>query len=162
MELALQQLMVGDREALGLAIDGNHLFCFEAFPTELMHVHLGDYVPYKRAGKRTPRRPEELRWLGLDAPKQIEYKAGDIRGPAWIPIGRTEHDIPRLLHRIRPVVAGVRLNVFPDLVGEHCRRCAFAKQCLTSGYAPTGAEHDRLETALRALGDDAHQELSID
>jgi hypothetical protein len=140
-----------------------HVVRYDQFPSAIHHVHLGDYVPYKRSGKKAVRRPEDLRHYGIDtAGASVEYVAGDLKGPAWIPVARTEHDIPRLLHRTRTVVAMVRLNVFPDNVGERCRRCAYARHCLTTGYAPSGAEGALLDEVLRGAGSAAHQDLSID
>jgi hypothetical protein len=128
---------------------------FERFPDQIHHVHLGDYVPYKKAGSREIKRPEDLRYYGFESPRIHKFVAGERRGPAWLPVRRTEHDLPRLDHRLRNIVGMIRMGRFIDQVGERCKRCAYQADCLNSGYAPTGDERAVLEQSLRGIeGDD--------
>ena len=122
---------------------------FEEFPKQVHYVALQDYVPYKRAGSRQVSRREDLQHYGYDAPRSHKYVAGDTRGAAWLPVQITEHDVPRLAARLRNVVGMIRMGRFIDQVGERCRRCAWADDCLHSGYAPQGSERQQLELALR-------------
>jgi hypothetical protein len=125
------------------------------FPSEIHCVHMRDYVPYERGGKKEIKRPEDLRHYGLTEPGQISYAAGDTRGPAWLPVRRNEHDLPRLGHRLRHVVGSVRMGRFIDIVGEHCTRCRYAGPCLNGGYAAVGDEQAQLTAALKSLDHDA-------
>jgi hypothetical protein len=125
---------------------------FEEFPAEIRHVHLRDYIPYRKAGDKQAKRAEDLVHYGLTAPAKVHYKSGDIRGPAWLPVRRDEREVPRLKHRLRTVVGTVRMGRFLDLVGERCNRCAFATQCLNNGYAPRGEELQQLVRAFEEAG----------
>lgn len=138
-----------DAEARQPAELGLEMFC--SFPVEIRHVHLQDYVPYKKAGSKDVKRPEDVRFYNLEGPGRVKYIAGQQRGPAWLPVRRTEHDIPRLEHRLRTIVGMVRMGRFIDQVGEKCNRCPFADDCLNTGYAPRGDEQQRLERSLRVL-----------
>lgn len=137
---------------------------FGEWPVEVHHVHLADYVPYRKAGTKAVKRPEDVAFYELPGPDpKFKYTAGMRRGPAWLPVALTEHDVPRITARLRNIVGMVRMGWFVDQVGERCTRCQYASECLTSGYAPTGNEHRRLERALEqttAAHDAA--ELSID
>jgi hypothetical protein len=135
---------------------------FDEFPTEIYHVHLADYVPYQKAGSKAAKRGEDLRFYNLDAPAQVKYVKGDRRGPAWLPVRRTEHDVPRVKHRLRNIVGMIRLGKFIDQIGEKCRRCPYAAECLTTGYAVEGDERAQLELALRAVGGDAAASAELD
>ena len=135
---------------------------FASFPAEIYHVALIHYLPYKRGGKRTVKRPEDLRFYGYDRPTEHKYVAGDRRGPGWLPVRVTEHDVPRLESRLRNVVGMIRMGRFIDQVGDKCRRCAWADQCLNSGYAPRGAERTMLERRLRLVDDADTAALSLD
>lgn len=135
---------------------------FGKFPSEVYHVHAADYVPYKKAGKKAIKRPEDIAWLGYAGPVgDHKYTAGDLRGPAWLPVKLAEYDLPRLAARLRNVVGSIRMGRFIDNVGEKCTRCSFASDCLTAGYAPRGDARKDLERALRGVDDDA-AELSGD
>lgn len=138
---------------------------FGEWPAEVHHVHLADYVPYRKAGTKSVKRPEDLAFYGLQLPAdKFKYTSGQRRGPAWLPVQLTEHDVPRITARLRNIVGMIRMGWFVDQVGERCTRCQYARQCLTSGYAPTGAERQSLERALgstdRSAADAAG--LSID
>jgi PD-(D/E)XK nuclease superfamily protein len=124
---------------------------FHTFPSEIYHVHLGDFVPYKKAGTKEIKRPEDLRHHGYKYATKHKYIAGDLRGPGWLPVRVTEADLPRLEHRLRNVVGMIRMGRFIDQVGEKCRRCAYATDCLNTGYAARGDERKDLERALRGL-----------
>lgn len=136
--------------AAGETVDG--ALSFGQFPSRLHMVHLGDYVPYAKAGKKTVKRREDCEHYGLQAGTEYRFKAGERRGPAWLPIARKETDIPRLQHRLRTVVGTVRMGRFFDLVGERCNRCRFEHQCLNTGYAPVGDELRELEATLKGAG----------
>lgn len=125
---------------------------FEEFPAEIRHVHLRDYIPYRKAGAKQAKRAEDVAYYGLTQPASVLYKAGDMRGPAWLPVRRDEREVPRLKHRLRTVVGTVRMGRFLDLVGERCNRCAFATQCLNDGYAPRGEELAQLARAFEEAG----------
>lgn len=137
--------------------------CFAEFPSRIYHVHLADYVPYKKAGAKAVKRPEDLAHYGYDKPvARHKYVAGDRRGPAWLPVALASYDLPRLETRLRNVVGMIRMGRFIDQVGERCTRCAYAKSCLTSGYAPRGDERKTLERSLRVVPDVDVEQLSID
>lgn len=125
---------------------------FEEFPQEIHHVHLRDYIPYRKAGKKAVKRVEDLVHYGLTTPGQVEFSAGERRGPAWLPVRRDEREVPRLKHRLRTVVGTVRMGRFLDLVGERCNRCPFKQQCLNDGYAPRGEELQQLTQAFAEAG----------
>lgn len=125
---------------------------FDEFPSEIHHVHLRDYIPYKKAGEKAAKRAEDLAYYGLTSPAQVEYEAGQRRGPAWLPVRRDEREVPRLKHRLRTVVGTVRVGRFLDLVGERCNRCPFKQQCLNNGYAPRGEELEQLTRAFAEAG----------
>ncbi len=122
------------------------------FPSEIHHVHLRDYIPYRKAGTKVAKRPEDLRYYRLNESATVAYKSGEHRGPAWIPIDREELHVPRLKHRLRTVVGTVRMGRFLDLVGERCSRCPFSQQCLNNGYAPRGEELVELTRAFQEAG----------
>ncbi len=126
---------------------------FGEFPEEIWHVHLGDYVPYQKAGSKECKRPEDVRHYGSPAGTKLKYLAGDLRGPAWLPVRRTEEDIPRLAYQLRQVVGTVRMGRFAERRGEKCMRCAFREPCLNTGYAPRGEEQRETERRLRVLDD---------
>jgi hypothetical protein len=138
------------------------LVTYGVFPERIAHVHLADYVPYKRAGKREVRRPEDLAWYGRTQPGSVTYAAGDTRGPAWLPVRMTEHDIPRVEHRLRNVVGMIRMGRFIDQVGDRCVKCPYAGDCLTGGYGVRGADRDRLERNLTADDVTAADALAVD
>lgn len=125
---------------------------FGEFPSEIHHVHLQDYIPYQKAGKKNAKRAEDLAHYGLKQAGQVTYVAGDRRGPAWLPVRRDEREVPRLKHRLRTVVGTVRMGRFLDLVGERCNRCPFKQPCLNDGYAPRGEELERLTRAFDEAG----------
>lgn len=129
---------------------------FDQFPSEIHHIHLRDYIPYRKAGKKQAKRKEDLAHYGLASPGTVEYVAGERRGPAWVPVRRDEREVPRLKHRLKTVVGTVRMGRFLDLVGERCNRCPFQQQCLNDGYAPQGEELERLTQAFAEAGLDMH------
>jgi hypothetical protein len=151
-------------EAAARYTAGLDLRAFREYPAEIYHVHLADYVPYEKAGRKQVKRPEDLRFYGYDSPRSHGYQRGELRGPAWLPVRVTEQDIPRLESRLRNVVGMVRMGRFIDQVGEKCRRCAWAGDCLSTGYAPRGDERDGLERTLRAsvAAEADAAELSLD
>lgn len=117
---------------------------FGAFPSAIHHVHLADYIPYKKASSRYVHRVEDLAWLGLDAPATVKSKPGEQRGGAWCPVRLTEHDLVRLDSRLRMVVGLVRLGRFFDRPGEMCTRCPHREPCLNAGYEARGSERSEL------------------
>jgi hypothetical protein len=125
---------------------------FERFPSRIHLVHLADFVPYVKAAGKEVKRDEDVEHYGVRAGTKIKTKAGDMRGPGWLPIRRKENDIPRLAYRLRTVVGTVRMGRFLDLVGEKCRRCSYKTECLNGGYAPRGEELAELERTLREAG----------
>lgn len=139
-----------DQIARGVPHDGQ--VSYGEFPSEIHHVHLRDYIPYKKAGSKAAKRPEDLAYYGLTTPATVAYKSGEHRGPAWLPVRRDESEVPRLKHRLRTVVGTVRMGRFLDLVGERCSRCPFAQQCLNNGYAPRGEELAELTRAFQEAG----------
>lgn len=132
---------------------------FNLFPSEIHTVQASDFVPYKKAGSKMVKRPEDLRFYHYDSPRKHKYEAGQPKGPAWLPVKLSEYDLPRLDARLRNVVGMIRMGRFIDQVGSRCLHCSYARDCLTHGYAPRGDERDQLERALRALGTDAHDGL---
>lgn len=148
-----------ERDALEAGLDelargqtSPHTVTFGEFPSEIHHVHLRDYIPYVKAGKKQAKRAEDLAWYGLTEPAQVAYVKGQTRGPAWIPVSREEREVPRLKYRLKTVVGAVRMNRFLDLVGERCNRCPYQQLCLNDGYAPDAAELERLTAALAEAG----------
>lgn len=125
---------------------------FGQFPASIHVVHLHDYVPYVKAGKKEVKRPEDCDHYGCPPGTTVRTAAGDTRGPAWLPVRRGENDVPRLAYRLRTVVGTVRMGRFLDLVGERCKRCTYARECLNGGYAPRGDELVELEARLKAAG----------
>jgi len=121
------------------------------FPADIRYVHLADYPPYKRAGKKVVKRPEECAYYNLPSETEVKFKAGERRGPAWYRVRRSESDIPRLEHLLRNVVGTVRMGRFFESVGEKCERCHFKSDCLTTGYEVRGAERAGLEGALKGV-----------
>jgi len=132
---------------------GERVYAPGEFPTAIHYVHLADYVPYRKAGTKAVKRREDLDYYGYAQPvAKHKYTAGQQRGPAWLPVAMTEHDLPRLTSRLRAIIGMVRMGRFIEQIGEQCSRCAFRTVCLTSGYVATsGAEHDALERTLRAI-----------
>jgi hypothetical protein len=45
----------------------------------------------------------------------------------------------------------VRMGWFVDEVGEKCKRCPYAQDCLATGYSVKGDEKKQLEKSLRVL-----------
>jgi len=123
---------------------------YGVMPSEIYHVHLADYVPYRKAGSKVVTRPEDLRAFGYSEPTKHAYKAGQIRGGAWIPVRLTEHDLPRCKARLRQVVGTIRMGRMYDRPGVHCTWCRHMTPCLNSGYAEhTAAERKYLLNLLR-------------
>src|SRR4029077_888774 len=84
-----------------------HALRYGQFPSDIRYVHLGDYVPYEKAGKKAVKRSEELAFWKLERPAEVKYVKGMRRGPAWYQVRRSEQDIPRLEHLLRNVVGTV-------------------------------------------------------
>lgn len=139
-----------------------HIQRFNEFPSAIYHVHLQDYVPYQRAGRKQVTRAEDLAFYHRDQPGSVAYKPGDARGPAWIPVRLSEHDVPRVIHRIRNVVGMIRMGRFIDQIGERCARCPFSGDCLTGGYAMPDRDRRQLELAINAADVTAADDLVID
>lgn len=143
------------------ALDAQQLVpTYGAFPDEIRYVHLQDFVPYEKAGDKKVSRPEDAahytRALGhpVMCGDKVKYVKGDLRGPGWLPIGRSEHDIPRLQSQLRSVVGTVRMGRFAERIGEKCVRCPAKELCLTSGYELRGSARKDVERRLAVLGDD--------
>src|SRR5262252_5507859 len=134
----------------------------EQFPTEIYHVHLHDYVPYKRAGKKDIRRAEDLAYYQRHTPGSVSFKVGERRGPAWLPVRITEHDVPRVAYRIKNVVGMIRMGRFIDQVGDRCTKCPYADDCLNGGYAMRSDDRRALERSIDAADVSAADELAID
>lgn len=136
---------------------------FNEFPIDVRNVHLPDYVPYQKGGKKQISRPEDLAFfnLNLGGAKSIElkYERGMLRGPAWYKVERTEHDIPRLEAQVRSIVGTVRMGRFFESRGEKCARCSFAGPCLTSGYEMRGDELKSARSLMRDMDDDVNDGL---
>lgn len=133
------------------------------FPNRVHYVALQDYVPYKKGGSKQLTRREDIEFFGVTGTHK--FKAGERRGAAWLPVRITEHDVPRLQSRLRNVVGMIRMGRFIEQVGERCRRCHWADDCLNGGYAPQGTERAALERQLKLLGDETDAdaaELSVD
>jgi len=129
----------------------DHVQVLGQFPSEIHYVHLADYVPYQKAGKKEAKRPEELRFYGLDAPGDVKYAKGQQRGPAWYEVRRTEQDIPRLESLLRNVVGTIRMGRFFESVGEKCTRCPHKQPCLNSGYELRGDPKQVMDRMLKQL-----------
>lgn len=127
-------------------------FTLGAYPSRVYHVHMRDYVPYEKSGHKAAKRPEDVAFYGLASEGRVKYAAGDLRGPAWIPVDLQPTAVSRLAYRARTVIGTVRMGRFFDLVGEKCRRCPYAKDCLTTGYAPRGDELATLKATLKEAG----------
>lgn len=132
------------------------------FPSEIRHVHLADYVPYKRAGSKGVERAVDLAHYKLNAPATVKYVSGDLRGPAWLPVRMNEHDVPRVIYRVRNVVGMVRMGRFIDQIGDQCKRCAFAKDCLSTGYALRGDDAKDVERVLKGIDVESAADLNVD
>jgi hypothetical protein len=130
------------------------------YPVAAHHVHLGDFVPYLRAGTKYVTRAEDLAHWGYGAPTDHKYVKGELRGGGWCRVGVGEHDVPRLYARVRAVVGMVRMGRFFDRPDEKCTRCAYARACLTDGYQSLETpEQRRAETALAQLqGSNTHDD----
>lgn len=133
---------------------------FDEYPSCIYHTHLGDYVPYKRAGKKNVKRPEDLAFYQRSTAGDVKYIAGQQRGPAWLPVRMTEHDRPRVEHRVRNVVGMVRMGRFIDQVGDRCKRCPYAEDCLNTGYGLRGDARAQLERDLKGVDVSAAEDLS--
>jgi len=127
-----------------------HVPTYGQYPIYAHHVHLGDYLPYLRAGKKLVSRVEDLAWFGYAEPTEHSYVKGEYRGGAWCPVGVTEYDVPRLHSRVRAVVSMVRLGRFFDRPGEKCTRCAHARVCLTDGYQSLESDSQRKDASVLA------------
>ena len=159
MELALIQRALASERTL----DPEPLVpTFGQFPDELWYVHLGDYVPYQKSGDKKISRREDVEYYQLRVDDKVEYKAGDLRGPAWLPVKRSESDVPRLATQLRNIVGTVRMGRFTERLGEKCVRCPFKDKCLTGGYQVRGAEKDELRALASATrGLDIEDGLSL-
>ena len=130
---------------------------FGEFPEQIRYVHLRDYIPYSRKQSKVLRRPEELAWAGAppDArDHKVTMEKGDVRGPAWYHVNRSESDAPRLLHTVKAVVSMVRFGRFPAAVGDICNRCSHRETCLNTGYQATGDEAVAIQNIARTVGSD--------
>jgi hypothetical protein len=125
---------------------------FGAFPDELYHVHMHDYVPYEKAGDKEIKRPEDCKHWGVERGSKVKYIKGQLRGGAWCEVQRTEHDIPRLGHQLRNVVGTVRMGRFAERVGERCEKCPYKGPCLAGGYELRGDDARALEKSMRDAG----------
>lgn len=156
---ALERTMIDYARGERAAVD---TVAYDDYPAEIWHVHAHDFIPYRKAGTKAVKRKEDIEWHGYEsAQRSHKYSAGEQRGPGWLPVQLTEYDIPRLGHRLRNVVGSIRMGRFIDQVGERCARCPFAKQCLTTGYAPRGDEARGLDRALRVV-DSAEADAAFD
>lgn len=128
-----------------------HARRYGTFPEDIRYVHLADYVPYERAGKKDVKRREELAFWKLERPAEVKYIKGMRRGPAWYQVRRSEQDIPRLEHLLKNVVGTVRMGRFFESVGEKCERCAWKQDCLNTGYELRADEAKQLEVSMRGI-----------
>jgi hypothetical protein len=141
---------------------------YGAFPDEIRYVQLQDFVPYEKAGDKEVKRPEDVihytQTLGRPVMRgdKVKYVKGDLRGPGWLPIGRSEHDVPRLQSQLRSVVGTMRMGRFMERIGEKCVRCPVKELCLTTGYEVRGIERAQVRKLLNVLQglDDADDGLS--
>ena len=153
MQGTLPEIPSAQDELDAIVLDYGAQF-FGEFPDRIRHVHLRHYIPYAKGGKKTPTAPEDLAWHGLMRPEKVSYSKGDLRGPAWLHVNRSESDIPRLQHLLHAVVRWVRHGLFVAAPGEMCGRCKFKQPCLNDGYAPIGEELIKLQAATDGLADD--------
>ncbi len=146
-----------DRRLIAIALehgDGTGLTpSFGQFPAAIHHVHLHDYVPYSKAGTKEVKRPEDAAFYSKPIGEKVKYAAGELRGPAWLPVRRSAQDIPRLGYQLRQVVGTVRMGRFPERVGEKCGRCAFQGPCLSAGYDLRGDDKRAARGLLNVLDD---------
>jgi len=140
-----------ERVLIDAALAGSITPTYGVFPSEVYQVHLGDYVPYVRAGSRWVSRAEDLRLFGYAQPCQHAYKAKDRRGGAWMPVALHEGDLQRLAARLRATVGPVRMGAFPDRITDQCDRCPYRKPCLATGYDATDPAEIALLKQLAAL-----------
>jgi len=133
-----------------------HAQRYDAHPDDIRYVHLADYPPYEKAGKKDVKRAEELEFWKLSEPGEVKFTKGMLRGPGWYQVRRTEHDIPRLEHLLKNVVGTVRMGRFFESMGDKCARCPWRSDCLTAGYEVRGDERRLLELSMRgvAINDD--------
>ena len=124
---------------------------FDQYPEQIRYVHMHDFIPYAKKSSRKLERPEELAWAKLEAPASKSFAAGDMRGPGWYRVNRSEQDIPRLRHTVRSIVSWVRFGRFPAAPGELCSRCKFRAPCLTDGYKPIGEDKKQLDLIRNEL-----------
>lgn len=129
----------------------DHVQVLGQFPSAIHYVHLADYVPYQKAGKKEAKRFEELQFYGLSAPGEVKYTKGQQRGPAWYEVRRTEDDIPRLESLLRNVVGTIRMGRFFESVGEKCNRCPHQQPCLNSGYELRGESKQVMDRLLKQV-----------
>lgn len=144
-------LELGLKMLARVGVDGAG-FRLGKYPARVYHVHLRDFVPYQKSGAKEAKRAEDLTFYGLERPAKVKYVAGQLRGPAWLPVELHAHDVARLAYRARNVIGTVRMGRFPDYVREHCQRCPFARDCLTDGYAARGDQLAALESTLKQAG----------
>ena len=141
-------------------------FCLQEYPERLYYVHLPDYVPYQKAGAKEVKTDLDAAFWskqkGHDAEgnpievrrgDKVKYIKNDLRGPAWYPMRRTEHDVPRLLALLKNCVGTIRLGRFFESIGEKCSRCPYQAPCLTAGYELQGDDKKQLNKNLSALDD---------
>ncbi len=113
---------------------------YGVFPSRVYHVHLADYVPYRKTGTKQVHRVEDLDHYGYPSACRHTYRPGEMRGGAWIPVALREGDLRRFAWRLRNVVGAVRLGRMFDMPGEQCGRCRHRQPCLNDGYAEYTAE----------------------
>lgn len=147
-----------DERALDSVVLNYDARYFGEFPDRIRHVHLRHYIPYSRGGSKTPTAAEDLAWHRLKRPEKIKYVKGDLRGPAWLHVQRSESDVPRLRHLLHAVVSWIRHGKFAAAPGEMCMRCKFREPCLNSGYQPIGEELVQLERATKGMDFDGFGE----
>jgi hypothetical protein len=123
----------------------------QSYPTAIRYVHLGDYVPYQRAGTKAIERADDLRFYTRAVPGRVSFVPGQRRGPAWLDVRQTAADIPRLTYRLKTIVGTIRMGRFIDMVSARCGHCPFKDQCLTNGYQAVGDERRELESRMRDL-----------
>ena len=108
---------------------------YGTFPSAVHHVHLADYVPYRKTGSKRVHRPEDLLHYGYPSARQHTYKPTEMRGGAWISVPLREGDLTRFAWRLKQVVGAVRMGKLFDMPGEQCTRCRHQTPCLNDGYA---------------------------
>lgn len=134
----------------GEALPG-YVRVFGRHPSETYHVHLRDFVPYKRGGSKRVDRAEHLRFYQRAEPGNVSYAAGEQRGPGAYEIFRSENDNFRLDHQLRQVVASVRMGHFPAAIGQACVRCPFKQPCFTAGYEAKGDDAKQMVADLKGF-----------